>query len=447
MVKLMEDTIALKALRDLVDNILKWHKGKDFAQCSKCGSINSDLRELAVTLNNITHEAFDSEDEELLGIDEPCDILFRQIVDIGFPDDYFRDADFAAKWCEENEYRYSQELTDNFSNVIYLKPFKDVVLKTDNICECFTTHKELPMVNKIEPSPLTNFGDLVKITLECMDQHSIKPVLGEVIPTYFEELDLKIYGLEFGKITAIVGRPSMGKTLFAMNIVRRVVSNGKRVMVFSLSLCKQEWTKCFLCCSANLDLHKTRIGDLSAEETAKLNEAAQKSSSLLLFVRDEDRRMEGIIKTVSESIKDHKIELVLIDGMSDIYGNTLQSMKSRGQRYDKQLKMLKEMAVQWHIPILITQTLSRRAERNPYALIPKYEYGLREGNLSQHADRILQLYREEYYNPKKYNRGVMDIRIPAMKYGENHTNAKVRFDRSTGVVQEIESVPFDPDGA
>ena len=302
------------------------------------------------------------------------------------------------------------------------------------------------MINRIASHQSKNFGDLVKNTMQCIDQFSSKTVLGEFIPTYFEELDLKIYGLEFGKITAIVGRPSMGKTLFAMNIVRRVVSNGTGVLVFSLSLCKEEWTKCLLCSTANLDLHKTKIGDLSAEETVKLNEAALKASSLPLFVRDEDRRIEDIIKTISESIKEHKIELVLIDGMSDIYGNTLQSMKSRGERYDKQLKVLKEMAVQWHIPVLITQTLSRRAERNPYALIPRFEYGLREGNLSQHADRILQLYREEYYNPKKYNRGVMDIRIPAMRYGACHTNAKVRFDRSTGVVQEIESVPFDPDG-
>jgi len=261
------------------------------------------------------------------------------------------------------------------------------------------------MINRIEYSQLTNFSELIKKTMGLIDQTKNKTTESMFIRTYFEELDRVTKGLEIGKVTAIVGRPAMGKTLFALRIVRNVVNAGTTTLVFSLSLCKEEWTKCFLCSSANVDLHKTRIGYLNEEETVRLSEAAQKFSSLPLFVNDEDRRLEDITKTISESIKEQNVELVLIDGMSDLYGNTLQSSKSRGLRYDKQLKFLKEMAAQWNIPILVTQSLSRRIERNPYLLIPKHEYGIKEGNLSEHASRILQLYREEYYNPKKHNRG------------------------------------------
>ena len=300
------------------------------------------------------------------------------------------------------------------------------------------------MTNRIQFSQLISFDDLMKNTLGLIDQAKNKNA-GDFKPTCFEDLDRITKGLESGKITAIVGRPSMGKTLFALNIVRNVAVKGAPVLVFSLSLCKEEWTKCFLCSSADLDLHKTRMGKLDEEETTKLNEIAQKWASLPLFVKDEDRRLEDIIRTICESINEHKIELVLIDGMSDIYGNTIQTMKSRGQRYDKQLKVLRDKAEEWGIPVLITQGLSRRIERNPYLMIPKHEYGIREGNLSQYAGRILQLYREEYYNPKKSNRGVMNIRIPAMKYGEVNTNLMLHFDRNTGQVKEFETMPFDPD--
>jgi len=301
------------------------------------------------------------------------------------------------------------------------------------------------MINRIEFNQLMSFSELVKKTMGLIDQSKSKTTENMFKRTYFEDLDRITKGLELGKLTAIVGRPSMGKTLFALSIIRNVVSEGTPTLVFSLSLCKEEWTKCFLCSSANVDLHKTRTGYLNEEETTRLNEAAQKLSSLPLYVNDEDRRLEDINKTISESIKEHKIELVLIDGMSDFYGNTLQTSTCRGQRYDKQLKLLKEMAAEWNIPILITQGLSRRIERNPYLLIPKHEYGIKEGNLSEHASRILQLYREEYYNPKKRNRGLMNIRIPAMKYGECHSSVIVHFDRSTGLVKDLESTPFDPD--
>jgi len=293
---------------------------------------------------------------------------------------------------------------------------------------------ETIMINKIEGNKLMNFKELINKTMGLIDQAKNKTTKDLYRPTYFEDLDLKIKGLESGKITAIVGRPSMGKTLFALNLVRNIVSKGTPVLVFSLSLCKEEWTKCLLCSSANLDLHKTRIGKLNEEETARLNEAAGKLSSLPLLVLDGQHRLEDIIKTISESIKEHKSEMVLIDGMSDIYGNTLQTSKSRGKRYDKQLRILKEQAEEWNIPVLITQGLSRRTERDPYLAIPKHEFSIKEGNLSEHAGRILHLYREEYYNPKKNNRGQMNIRIPAMKYGEVSCTVNVNFERSTGLV-------------
>lgn len=301
------------------------------------------------------------------------------------------------------------------------------------------------MINRINFSQMPDFNELVSKTIGLIDESKNK-MSGDIPnPTYFPELDSRIRGFESGKITAIVGRPSMGKTLFALNVVRRMVSKGTPVLVFSLSLCKEDWTRCFLCSYSGLDLHKARTGFLKDEETTRLHQTGELASSLPLYVKDEQRNLEEIIEKISKVIKEEKIKTVLIDGMSNIYGNTLQTMKSRGQRYDKQLKILKEKAEEWGIPLLITQSLSRRTERDPYLLIPKHEYGLKEGNLSRYADRILQLYREEYYNPTKKNRGMMNIRIPAMKFGECDTSICVHFDRSTGLVKEYDSKPFDPD--
>ncbi len=296
------------------------------------------------------------------------------------------------------------------------------------------------MVNRIEFNQLKNISELVKNTMGLIEQSKNKTTGDYFKPTYFEELDRFTKGFEIGKLTAIVGRPSMGKTLFTLNIIRNVVSNGIPVLVFSLSQCKETWTMRLLCLSAKIDLHKIRTGFFNTEEAARLNEAAEKLSSLPLFVIDDAHRFEDIKKTINESIAEHKIELVLIDGMSDIYGNHLRSQKSRGQRHDKQLKDFKELAAQLNIPILITQTLSRRVERNPHICMPKHEYGIKEGNLSEHAGRILHIYREEYYRPKESNRGIMDIRIPPMKYGECIGNVRMHFDKSTGLVKEYESM-------
>lgn len=296
------------------------------------------------------------------------------------------------------------------------------------------------MINRIKCDHLGEFGQLVKETKGLIDQLKNKTTADMFKLTYFDELDRSIRGLELGKVTAVVGRPWMGKTIFTMNIVRNFVSEETPVLVISLSISKEEWTQLLLCSTARVDLHKTRSGFLNDEEIARLSEAAEKVSSLPLFVVDEARRLKDIKKIIDESIKAHHIELIVIDGMSDIYGSALQSQKGRGRRYEKQLKIIKEMAVQWKIPVLITQTLSRRIERNPHVFVPKYEYGLKEGNLFKNVDRILHIYREEYYRPKKSNKGQMEIRIPSMSFGESDRRITVHFDCNYGLIQDNSEV-------
>lgn len=292
------------------------------------------------------------------------------------------------------------------------------------------------MINRIKCDHLTEFGQLVKETKGLIDQLRNKTTADLFKPTYFVELDRSIHGLDLGKVTAVVGRPWMGKTIFTMNIVRNVVSEGTPVLVISLSISKEEWTQLLLCSTARVDLHKARSGFLDDKETAMLGEAVEKVSVLPLFVIDEVRRLKDILKVIDESIKTRHIELIVIDGMSDIYGSALHSQTGRGRRYEKQLKIIKEMAVQCNVPVLITQTLSRRIERNPHVFVPKYEYGLKEGNLFKNVDRILHIYREEYYRPKKRNKGRMEIRIPSMRFGERDRRVIVNFNCEYGLIQD-----------
>ncbi len=301
------------------------------------------------------------------------------------------------------------------------------------------------MINRLACDRLMNFSELVEKTAGLIEQRKNNPPIDALKQTYFEELDRRIGGLEAGKVTAVVGRPSMGKTMLALNIVRNMVVTGTRVLVVSLSVSKEDWTQFFLCSSANIDLHKTRMGHLNAEELARLTQSVQKNSSLPLYVVDDVRHLEDVIKTITQLIQEHNIGLVLIDGLSDIYGITLRSIKERGIRYEKQLKTLKEKTAQWNVPVMVTQTLSRRFELNPYAFVSKYEYGPKEGNLYQNVHKILHIYREEYYCPKKHNKGQMDIRIPAMKFGDWNSSARLYFERSTGLIKEYTSTPFDPD--
>ena len=133
-----EDTLILNVPLILISRILTEHKSKNFSQCGKCSSVNAELRELAITLNNIYNENIDSDDEMALDFGEDCIELLERMIDIGYHEDCFRNEEFTYTWFEENEFRFSQKLTDDFCEAVYFKPFKDVVLKTDNKCDCYS---------------------------------------------------------------------------------------------------------------------------------------------------------------------------------------------------------------------------------------------------------------------------------------------------------------------
>ena len=96
------------------------------------------------------------------------------------------------------------------------------------------------MINRIESYEISNFDSLVKKTVGLIERTKNKTSVEEYFPTYYEDLDQLIDGLEIGKVTAIVGRPSMGKTLLALNIIRNIVIKRTPTLVFSLSLSKED---------------------------------------------------------------------------------------------------------------------------------------------------------------------------------------------------------------
>ncbi len=126
----------LEATEEIIKEILARHDGKHYSQCLKCGSINSDAKELIKTLCIIRNEAALSEDEHLDELNDYCDALLKEMIEVGAPD-FRRDNEFFNEWFKERESRFSQELSDDFGDTVHFKNIQNIVLKTDDKCDCF----------------------------------------------------------------------------------------------------------------------------------------------------------------------------------------------------------------------------------------------------------------------------------------------------------------------
>jgi replicative DNA helicase len=223
------------------------------------------------------------------------------------------------------------------------------------------------------------------------------------VPTGFVDLDRKTAGLQPGDLIIVAGRPSMGKTAFALNIAEHVAlhpSVGLPVAVFSMEMSASQLAMRMLSSMARVDQHKLRTGRLNNEEWSQLTDAIGKLNEARIHV-DETAALNALeLRARARRMKREygKLGLVVVD--------YLQLMSASGQGENRATEIseisrsLKALAKELEVPVVALSQLSRAVEqRNDRRPLMS---DLREsGAIEQDADLILFIYREEVYAPDK----------------------------------------------
>ena len=232
------------------------------------------------------------------------------------------------------------------------------------------------------------------------------------IPTGFSDLDAKIVGLEPGDVIVVAGRPSMGKTAFAMQIAEQV-SETDPVLVFSLEMGAQQLAMRQAAGVGKIDLMKLRTGQLNDDEWGRLTYALGKLNSRPMYIDDRSSLSVAQIRARARQTKrKHGLSLIVVDyiGLIDAPGEnraTAVGAVSRG---------IKAMARELGVPVVLLCQLNRqvtgRTNHRPVLS------DLREsGAIEQDADLILLLHRDDYYNPDSQWKGVAECIIGKQRNG------------------------------
>ena len=223
------------------------------------------------------------------------------------------------------------------------------------------------------------------------------------VPTGFVDLDRKTAGLQPGDLIIVAGRPSMGKTAFALNIAEHVAlhpSVGLPVAIFSMEMSASQLAMRMLSSMARVDQHKLRTGRLNNEEWSQLTDAIGKLNEARIHV-DETAALNALeLRARARRMKREygKLGLVVVDYLQ------LMSASAQGENRATEIseisRSLKALAKELEVPVVALSQLSRAVEqRNDRRPLMS---DLREsGAIEQDADLILFIYREEVYAPDK----------------------------------------------
>jgi replicative DNA helicase len=129
--------------------------------------------------------------------------------------------------------------------------------------------------------------EIVKDSIETIDRLYQNKAHVTGIPTGYIDFDLKTAGLQPSDLVIVAGRPSMGKSAFALGIAEYAgVVEKVPTAIFSLEMSKEQLVQRMLCSHARVDAHKVRTGYLATSDWPRLTAAAGKLSDSPIFIDD-----------------------------------------------------------------------------------------------------------------------------------------------------------------
>ena len=263
--------------------------------------------------------------------------------------------------------------------------------------------------------------ELIKSTFQTIQSitqkdTSIPGITG--IPTGFIDFDHLTSGFQPSDLIIIAGRPSMGKTAFALNIATNAASKHKiPVGIFSLEMSKEQLTTRMLCAEAKVDSKKLRSGFLAEHDWQLLIEAASVLSEAPIFVDDTPAISVLELRAKARRLKsEHNINLIIIDYLQLMKGK--DGNERREQEISEISRSLKALAKELNIPVVALSQLNRKVEDRENKR-PRLADLRESGAIEQDADLIAFLYRDEVYNQREDNpnRGIAEIIIGKHRNG------------------------------
>lgn len=237
------------------------------------------------------------------------------------------------------------------------------------------------------------------------------------LETGYTDFDNMTSGLQQSDLVIIAGRPSMGKTTFAMNIAEHAaLKSGLPVLVFSMEMPGDSLAMRMLSSLGRIDQNKIRTGRLEDDDWPRLGSAVALLSSAKMFIDDTPGLTPTELRSRARRLvrEQGEIGLIVIDYLQLM--RVPQFSDNRVAEISEISRSLKALAKELRVPVIalsqLNRSLEQRADKRPVMS------DLREsGAIEQDADLITFIYRDEVYNPETRDKGIAEIIIAKQRNG------------------------------
>ena len=261
-----------------------------------------------------------------------------------------------------------------------------------------------------------SMGDSARQCLQAIEEAYKNGGAKGQIRTRLIDLDKMLGGFMAPELTILAARPAMGKTALAMQIAENVAQQGIPVAFFSLEMGAGQLTHRRLAADTGITTDRQLEGRVSPAEMQKLIEAQARFERLPIYIDESSAvPVSYIVQAARRLVRRHGVKMVVID-----YLGLIQPERNRGSRNDEVSQIsgaLKGLAKELRLPVLALAQLNRGVEGREDKR-PDLSDLRDSGSIEQDADRVIFLYREEYY---------LSRQEPQQKAGENADKYRMAY--------------------
>lgn len=285
-------------------------------------------------------------------------------------------------------------------------------------------------------------NDLFRKTFKIIEETGGKEDGLNGIPSGFFDLDKITYGWQNSDMIIVAARPSMGKTAFALSLIRNAtVDYNKPTAFFSLEMDDIQITSRLLISESGISKDKIKTGRLKVDDWKRLEETTSRLAQAPLYI--DDTPALGIVEFRSKARRmktRYNIQLIVIDYIQLMTASGIK-IQNREQEVAYISRQIKAVAKELQIPIIVLAQLNRESSKRA-SKKPELSDLRESGAIEQDCDLAIFLHRPDYYGlSEEGQKDESELIIAKHRNGAVGT-VTLRFTPEYAKFTDLSDIPF-----
>jgi len=397
---ILQDTALYKALESVREEDFYFDRHRKIFRAIR----NLFERRSEISSISVKEELKRAGDLEAIGGVEYLANIVESVISPALVDEYIRIV------VEKAIYRQIIDVTME----VLEKAYKESV-PADELLD-YAEHKILEIRQKQLSQAFVRVGDMVQDVFTMINDLILQRRHVTGVPTGFDELDHLTSGFQPGDLVIIASRPSMGKTSFALNIMRYLgVEKGIPSAIFSLEMSREQLVMRLLSMESGVNSQALRTGFVSQDRIPDLTDAVHRLRDAPIYIDDTPSIHILELKAKARRIvKEEGVKILFVDYLQLVRGFRTES---KVQEIAGISQALKALAKELKIPVVALSQLSRAPEQRREDRRPRLSDLRESGSIEQDADVVLFIYRPEMYYRNPEFEGLAEIIIGKQRNG------------------------------